>query len=162
MIIIWKGRRPPVSDEDWEEEQKRLDRQWYSIDEGFDESQNPFSGMSEDYTQRKEKELEQKKKKKVSARQRQIQKVNYVMQFMYLSLALEILKMFSCKIIVLNFKRDTFNFKCKLIICNFKLEIRICKNYASNFKPKFSYSEILNFKTLFQSSNYSKHDILSV
>lgn len=83
IIIIWKGRRPPVSDEDWEEEEKRLDRQWYSIDEGFDESQNPFSGMSEEYTQRKEKELEQKKKKKVSARQRQIQKVKYLIKFMY-------------------------------------------------------------------------------
>jgi hypothetical protein len=76
-----KGHRP-VADEDWEEEQKRLDRQWYSIDEGFDESQNPFTGMSEEYTQRKEKEMEQKRKKKMSARQRQIQKVNsYLTEF---------------------------------------------------------------------------------
>ena len=64
-----------MTDGEWEEEQKRLDRQWYSIDEGFDESQNQFSGMSEEYTQRKEKELEKKQKKRISARQRQIQKV---------------------------------------------------------------------------------------
>lgn len=68
-----------MTDEEWEEEQKRLDRQWYSIDEGFDDSQNPFATMSDEYTQRKEKELEQKRKKKMSARQRQIQKVYYIL-----------------------------------------------------------------------------------
>jgi len=45
------------------------------MDEGYDESQNPFSGLSDEYTKRKEQELEQKRKKKISARQRQIQKV---------------------------------------------------------------------------------------
>ena len=30
--------------EEWEEEQKRLDREWYGLDEGYDESNNPFSG----------------------------------------------------------------------------------------------------------------------
>ena len=30
--------------EDWEAEQKRLDREWYGLDEGYDESNNPFSG----------------------------------------------------------------------------------------------------------------------
>ena len=30
--------------EDWEAEQKRLDREWYGLDEGYDESHNPFSG----------------------------------------------------------------------------------------------------------------------
>jgi len=64
-----------VSTEEWQEEQKRLDRQWYSMDEGYDESHNPFSGLSDEYTKRKEQELEQKRKKKISARQRQIQKV---------------------------------------------------------------------------------------
>jgi len=67
-----------VSTEEWEEEQKRLDRQWYSIDEGYDESHNPFSGLSDEYTKRKEQELEQKRKKKISARQRQIQKVTFI------------------------------------------------------------------------------------
>ena len=64
-----------MSNEEWEEEQKRLDRQWYSMDEGYDESHNPFSGLSDEYTKRKEQELEQKRKKKISARQRQIHKV---------------------------------------------------------------------------------------
>ena len=40
--------------EQWDEEQKRLDREWYSIDEGYDESHNPFSGVSEEYTRKKE------------------------------------------------------------------------------------------------------------
>lgn len=64
-----------MSTEEWEAEQKRVDREWYSMDEGYDESHNPFSGLSDEYTKRKEQELEQKRKKKISARQRQIQKV---------------------------------------------------------------------------------------
>ena len=61
--------------EDWEEEQKRLDREWYGMDEGYDNEHNPFSGMSNEYTDKKEEEMEQKKKKRMSARQRQINKV---------------------------------------------------------------------------------------
>ena len=34
----------------WEEEQKRLDREWYGLDEGYDETNNPFSGVSSEYT----------------------------------------------------------------------------------------------------------------
>lgn len=34
----------------WEEEQKRLDREWYGLDEGYDETNNPFSGVSAEYT----------------------------------------------------------------------------------------------------------------
>nr|KAG5707205.1 hypothetical protein BaRGS_017889 [Batillaria attramentaria] len=60
----------------WEEEQKRLDREWYSMDQGYDDNHNPFSGTSEEYTKRKEEEFEQKKKKRMSARQRQINKDN--------------------------------------------------------------------------------------
>ncbi len=59
----------------WEEEQKRLDREWYGMDEGYDESHNPFSGTSAEYTRKKEQDMEQQKKKKMSARQRQIHKV---------------------------------------------------------------------------------------
>lgn len=43
--------------DDWEDEQKKLDRQWYNSDEGFDDTQNPFD-VSDDYAMRKEKELE--------------------------------------------------------------------------------------------------------
>ncbi|XP_049807833.1 pre-mRNA-splicing factor ATP-dependent RNA helicase PRP16 [Schistocerca nitens] len=60
----------------WEEEQKRLDREWYSLDDGYDEEHNPFSNLSEDYTKKKEEQLEQRKKKRLSAQQRQINKDN--------------------------------------------------------------------------------------
>lgn len=62
--------------EDWEMEQKRLDREWYGLDEGYDDDHNPFSGMSTDYTKRKEEEVEKKKKKKMTARQAQHQRDN--------------------------------------------------------------------------------------
>ncbi|XP_034251068.1 pre-mRNA-splicing factor ATP-dependent RNA helicase PRP16 [Thrips palmi] len=68
-----------AQDEDkalWEEEQKRLDREWYNIDDGFDDTQNPFSNLSEEYTKKKEEQLEQRKKKRMSAQQRQINKDN--------------------------------------------------------------------------------------
>lgn len=35
-----------VDREEWEDEQKRLDREWYGMDEGYDESNNPFAGQS--------------------------------------------------------------------------------------------------------------------
>lgn len=59
----------------WEEEQRRLDREWYNIDEGYDEDNNPFSSSSE-YLKKKEEQLEQKRTKRVSAQQRQINKDN--------------------------------------------------------------------------------------
>ncbi|KAH8411579.1 hypothetical protein KR215_006916, partial [Drosophila sulfurigaster] len=55
----------------WEEEQRRLDREWYNIDEGYDEENNPFGGSNADYFQRREEQLEQKRKKRISAQQRQ-------------------------------------------------------------------------------------------
>lgn len=64
--------------EDWELEQKRLDREWYGMDEGYDDEHNPFSGMSSEYTKRKEEEVEKKKKKKMTARQAQHQRVRIV------------------------------------------------------------------------------------
>ncbi|PSN46456.1 Pre-mRNA-splicing factor ATP-dependent RNA helicase PRP16 [Blattella germanica] len=60
----------------WEEEQKRLDREWYAIDEGYDDENNPFANLSEDYTKKKEEQLEQRRKKRMSAQQRQINKDN--------------------------------------------------------------------------------------
>ncbi|XP_064611896.1 LOW QUALITY PROTEIN: pre-mRNA-splicing factor ATP-dependent RNA helicase PRP16-like [Liolophura sinensis] len=58
----------------WEEEQRRLDREWYGMDEGYDDEHNPFSGTSAEYTRKKEEELEQRKKKRMSEKQRQINK----------------------------------------------------------------------------------------
>ena len=73
-----KGGEEFASEEErkqWDEEQKRLDREWYSMDQGYDDSSNPFSGTSEEYTKKKEEEFEQKKKKRMSEKQRQINKV---------------------------------------------------------------------------------------
>ena len=61
---------------DWESEQKRLDREWYNMDEGYDDENNPFSGTSQEYTKKKEQEIEQRKKKRMTAQQRQINKVS--------------------------------------------------------------------------------------
>lgn len=38
----------------WEDEQKRLDREWYGMDQGYDDNYNPFSGTSEEYTKKKD------------------------------------------------------------------------------------------------------------
>lgn len=65
-----------VDRENWEEEQKRLDREWYNMDEGYDDEHNPFSSVSDEYTKKKEEQLEQRKKKRLSAQQRQINKDN--------------------------------------------------------------------------------------
>lgn len=62
----------------WEEEQQRLDREWYNIDEGFDDETNPFGsgGSSAEYFQKREEQLEQHRKKRISAQQRQNNKDN--------------------------------------------------------------------------------------
>lgn len=43
---------------------------------GYDDENNPFSSVSEEYTKKKEEQLEQRKKKRMSAQQRQINKDN--------------------------------------------------------------------------------------
>ena len=70
-----------VDPEEWEAEQKRLDREWYGMDDGYDPDTSGgqaglFGGVSDEYAQKKEEQLEQKKKKRVSAKQKQIQKDN--------------------------------------------------------------------------------------
>lgn len=60
----------------WEEEQKRLDREWYNMDEGFDEETNPFGSTSSDYFRKREEQLEKNQKKRISAQQRQNNKDN--------------------------------------------------------------------------------------
>nr|XP_022912111.1 pre-mRNA-splicing factor ATP-dependent RNA helicase PRP16-like [Onthophagus taurus] len=60
----------------WEEEQRRIDREWYNMDEGYDDENNPFSSVSDEYTKKKEEQLEQRRKKRLSAQQRQINKDN--------------------------------------------------------------------------------------
>ena len=64
------------NEEDWEAEQKRLDREWYGLDEGYDEAHNPFSGISAEYTRKKEEQMEAKKHKRLTAKQAQRHKDN--------------------------------------------------------------------------------------
>ncbi|KFD54553.1 hypothetical protein M514_04498 [Trichuris suis] len=64
---------------DWEEEQRRLDRNWYEMDElqeCFDDDHNPFASISQEYTKQREQRLEEQKKKRLTARQQQIKKDN--------------------------------------------------------------------------------------
>lgn len=65
-----------VDRDEWEDEQKRLDREWYNMDEGYDEVHNPFAGISEEYTKKKEDQMAQKKHQRMSAQQRQINRDN--------------------------------------------------------------------------------------
>ncbi|XP_006822620.1 pre-mRNA-splicing factor ATP-dependent RNA helicase PRP16-like [Saccoglossus kowalevskii] len=62
--------------EAWEDEQKKLDRQWYGMDEGYDDQNNPFASMSNEYTKKKEEEFQKQVVKRISAQQRQINKDN--------------------------------------------------------------------------------------
>lgn len=55
--------------ENWEEEQQRLDREWYNMDEGYDEENNPFNSGSAEYLKKKEEALEKKAIKRISAQQ---------------------------------------------------------------------------------------------
>jgi pre-mRNA-splicing factor ATP-dependent RNA helicase DHX38/PRP16 len=65
-----------VDHSDWEEEQTRLDREWYGLDEGYDDAHNPFAGISAEYTKKKEEQMEQKKHRKLTAKQAQRHKDN--------------------------------------------------------------------------------------
>ncbi|CAF1647858.1 unnamed protein product, partial [Adineta ricciae] len=56
----------------WEEEQKRIEREWYNDDDVVDEESNAFTSVSDEYTKKKEEALELRKKKRMSAQQRQI------------------------------------------------------------------------------------------
>ena len=49
--------------EEWEAEQKRLEKEWCGLDDGYDaDASQPFGDVSEEYAQRKEEQLEQKKR----------------------------------------------------------------------------------------------------
>ena len=65
-----------LSDEEFDSEQKKLDRQWYGMDEGQEE--NPFEGATDEYMDKRQKELEKRSKKRMSARARQVTKVEIV------------------------------------------------------------------------------------
>ena len=62
--------------DEWEREQRDLDRAWYDLDAGYDENTNPFANVSEEYIKKKEDLLKKQSEKKRSARARQVQKVS--------------------------------------------------------------------------------------
>ncbi|KRY50191.1 putative pre-mRNA-splicing factor ATP-dependent RNA helicase mog-1 [Trichinella britovi] len=72
--------------EEWEDEQRRLDRDWYAMEEAqecLDEEHNPFYWVSDEYRKRREEHFEEqqqnkmkKNKKPLTARQLQIKKDN--------------------------------------------------------------------------------------
>ncbi|CAG8529954.1 3737_t:CDS:10 [Racocetra fulgida] len=69
-----------ISDDrrEWEEEQRQLDRDWYSMEESsgaMDDTHNPFADYS-DFVEKKEEELAQRQLKKLTARQEQYNKDN--------------------------------------------------------------------------------------
>jgi len=62
------GEKGP-DDVEYVDEEKRLDREWYGMDEGQDEYHNAFSNVSEEYTKRKEAQMEVKRVKHLTAKQ---------------------------------------------------------------------------------------------
>ncbi|KAL5111215.1 Pre-mRNA-splicing factor ATP-dependent RNA helicase PRP16 [Taenia crassiceps] len=69
----------PVDEKEMEAEAERLDRNWYLMDNGYDEGNNPFIDVPDDYVAKKERQLAEarrRKKLRMSARAVQIQKEN--------------------------------------------------------------------------------------
>ncbi|MED6278073.1 Pre-mRNA-splicing factor ATP-dependent RNA helicase PRP16 [Characodon lateralis] len=62
--------------EQWEEDQKQADRDWYMMDEGYDEFHNPFTSTSEEYVKKREQILQNQTQKRISAQKRQINEDN--------------------------------------------------------------------------------------
>ncbi|XP_078740785.1 pre-mRNA-splicing factor ATP-dependent RNA helicase PRP16-like, partial [Lampetra fluviatilis] len=60
----------------WEEDQKQADREWYTLDEGYDDARNPLAGASSAYVQRREQHAQSQRQKRVSAQRRQINEDN--------------------------------------------------------------------------------------
>lgn len=69
-------REVDVSDEDWAEAEKKLDRAWYNMGEGEADESDPFAGTSSEYVRAKEEQIEKRSKRKVSAQRQQIDKDN--------------------------------------------------------------------------------------
>ncbi|XP_063293889.1 pre-mRNA-splicing factor ATP-dependent RNA helicase PRP16 [Pelobates fuscus] len=60
----------------WEDDQRQADRDWYMMDEGFDESHNALSATSQEYVKKREQLLQKQNHKRVSAQRRQINEDN--------------------------------------------------------------------------------------
>ncbi|XP_060796794.1 pre-mRNA-splicing factor ATP-dependent RNA helicase PRP16 isoform X1 [Neoarius graeffei] len=62
--------------EQWEEDQRQADRDWYMMDEGYDEFHNPLTSSSDDYVKKREQILQKQTQKRISAQKRQINEDN--------------------------------------------------------------------------------------
>ncbi|XP_026866548.2 pre-mRNA-splicing factor ATP-dependent RNA helicase PRP16 isoform X1 [Electrophorus electricus] len=62
--------------EQWEEDQRQADRDWYMMDEGYDEFHNPLTSSSDDYVKKREQILQKQTQKRISAQRRQINEDN--------------------------------------------------------------------------------------
>ncbi|XP_053255829.1 pre-mRNA-splicing factor ATP-dependent RNA helicase PRP16 isoform X2 [Podarcis raffonei] len=60
----------------WEDDQRQADRDWYMMDEGYDEFHNPLASSSEEYVRKREQHLQKQKQKRISAQRRQINEDN--------------------------------------------------------------------------------------
>lgn len=56
---------------------QQADRDWYMMDEGYDEFHNPLTSTSEDYVKKREQILQKQTQKRISAQRRQINEVWY-------------------------------------------------------------------------------------
>jgi pre-mRNA-splicing factor ATP-dependent RNA helicase DHX38/PRP16 len=61
-----------------------MDRAWYDLDNGYDDFNNPFANIPEEYTKKKEEKLMKNSVKRISAQQRQINKASYNYYFFLL------------------------------------------------------------------------------
>ncbi|XP_074929956.1 pre-mRNA-splicing factor ATP-dependent RNA helicase PRP16 [Chelonoidis abingdonii] len=81
-----KGRREDAEEgisfeteeerQQWEDDQRQADRDWYMMDEGYDEFHNPLAYSSEEYVKKREQHLHKQKQKRISAQRRQINEDN--------------------------------------------------------------------------------------
>ncbi|XP_023646619.1 pre-mRNA-splicing factor ATP-dependent RNA helicase PRP16 [Paramormyrops kingsleyae] len=60
----------------WEEDQRQADRDWYMMDEGYDEFHNPLNSSSDEYVKKREQILQKQTQKRISAQKRQINEDN--------------------------------------------------------------------------------------
>lgn len=54
---------------------QQADRDWYMMDEGYDEFHNPLTSSSEEYVKKREQILQKQTQKRISAQKRQINEV---------------------------------------------------------------------------------------
>lgn len=101
---------------------QKLDRAWYDFDGGYDETNNPFADIPEEYTKKKEEQLAKHAVKRMSAQQRQINKVSLLSlslslsrhQYLYTYIHVQV---YTCILIVHKQHIRTLYIKCTCAVC---------------------------------------------